>query len=210
MERFILRYIGDLFTELRKRGLFDKAHVVLLTDHGEEFGEHGGWFHGHSIYDELTRSPLTYRPPGGIDGGRLIDRLLSLVDFLATLYRQTGVPPTPLHQGREIPELEGHEPDSPRSPVVSSLPPQLYSLRFGHWKLIRRGEPSHPTDLLFDLSSDPAEHIDLSQALPDTLEMLVDYLEAIVASREALYSGEERTHMDPEMLKKLRSLGYVE
>jgi arylsulfatase A-like enzyme len=204
------RFIGDVFAELRKRQLFDAAHIVFLTDHGEEFGDHAGWFHGHSIYEELTRSPLIYRPPGGVDGSRRINRPISLVDFFANLYSLTGVESTPMNQGLNIAELGGESTAEQRMPVVSSLPPHLYSLRLGQWKLIRRGDITNPTELLFDLHADPAEQIDLAQALPDTLDLLVDYLDAIVASREAVYSGEDLTHRDPEMLKKLRSLGYIE
>ncbi|MFH1755628.1 MAG: sulfatase [Candidatus Latescibacterota bacterium] len=221
-------YAGAVLEELRRRGLFEDAHIVFLTDHGEEFGDHGGWFHGHSIYEELTRSPLLYRPPGGIKAARtlerpserfieqplglVIQRPIGLLDFFATLYRKTGVTATPLHQGTVIKELDGGggEPPAPRSPIVSSLPPYLYSMRLGPWKLIRRGDPSHPVDLLFDLSIDPGEMTDLAHELPDTLVYLQDYLEAILASREAIDVGEGKTHMDPETMKKLRTLGYIE
>jgi arylsulfatase A-like enzyme len=204
------RFMGAVFEELRRRNLFDNSHLVFLTDHGEEFGDHAGWFHGHSIYDEMTRSALVYRPPGGVHEERSIEHPLNLMDFFASLYELSGVAATASHQGMVLPELFDQLDMEPYRPVVSSLPPQLYSFRYGPWKLIRRGETSNPADLLFDLAVDPLEQFDLAQTLPDTLELLVDYLEAIVAAREAVYSGEDRIHKDPEMLKKLRSLGYIE
>ena len=89
-------------------------------------------------------------------------------------------------------------------------PPHLYSLRLGSWKLVRRGRPSDPQDLLFDLGSDAAEQIDLAASLPDTLAVLREHLEAVLTLRSQVTPGTRERHMDPETLKKLRSLGYVQ
>ncbi len=64
-ERMIAQYDGDIaygdqefgrfVRELKARGLYDRALVVFLADHGEEFLDHGKWLHGRSVFDELVR-----------------------------------------------------------------------------------------------------------------------------------------------------------
>ncbi|MCZ6767065.1 MAG: sulfatase [bacterium] len=206
---FVDRHFGSVLNGLRKRGIFEKAHIVFLTDHGEELGDHGGWFHGHSIYEELTASPLAYRPPGGVAGGRRIERPVSLVDFAATLLEALGMEPMALHQGRPIPEVLGRPTAGARLSVVSSLPPHLYSCRVGPWKLIRGGDPMSPTDRLFDLSADPLEQNDLSEVMPDTLAMVRDSLQATVLWRTVPGIHARDPRIDPETLERLRSLGYI-
>ena len=65
---------------------------MFLSDHGEELGEHGGWLHDQSVYEELVRSPLLIRFPGGAFGGRRISELVSLVDLLPTVLDFIGKP----------------------------------------------------------------------------------------------------------------------
>ena len=56
--------------ELKARGLYDRALIVFMADHGEEFQDHGQWLHGRSVFDELIRMPLIVKFPGRRDAGR--------------------------------------------------------------------------------------------------------------------------------------------
>src|SRR5882672_1253582 len=58
--------------ELKAKGLYDRALLVFLADHGEEFGDHGNWTHGTSLYDELVHIPLLVKFPGGRGAGRRV------------------------------------------------------------------------------------------------------------------------------------------
>ncbi|MFI5184582.1 MAG: sulfatase, partial [Vicinamibacteria bacterium] len=72
-DRLIAQYDGDIaygdqefgrfLRGLKKRGLYDRALVVFMADHGEEFLDHGGWLHGRSVFDELVRIPLIVKFP---------------------------------------------------------------------------------------------------------------------------------------------------
>ncbi len=204
------RRVGQLIDTLRARGVLDRAHLILASDHGEEFADHRGWFHGHSIYEELTGCALAYRPPGGLAPGRVISRPVSQLDLWATLFTILGMESPPLHQGESIPELLGEPAPSSRRAVVSELPPHLYSLRLGRWKLIQRGPVGAPQLQLFDLAADPREQIDLAGALPDTLALLHDHLTGLIAGRSQTRLGSVQTSIDPRTLERLRSLGYVQ
>jgi arylsulfatase A-like enzyme len=207
------RAIGDFLKGLSEIGLLERSHVLFLTDHGEEFGDHQGWFHGNSIYEEMTGSPTAYRPPGGlpgdIEGARVIERPVAILDLASTLCCLLGFETPPMHQGRRIPELFGESPPEGETPVLSELPPWLYSLRLGRWKLIRRGSTGSPNERLYDLSADPLERMDLSVELPDTLAYLRGYLEGMLADFSQTSLDEVTATSDPELLERLKTLGYI-
>ncbi|MDF1799108.1 MAG: sulfatase [Planctomycetota bacterium] len=94
---FTDHHIGELLAGLEERGLGDDTIVVLVADHGEEFGDHGATRHGHTLYEELTRVPLRLRLPAelaadlGIEQGRAIGDTVSVVDVLPTLHELCDV-----------------------------------------------------------------------------------------------------------------------
>ncbi|MCZ7586421.1 MAG: sulfatase [Deltaproteobacteria bacterium] len=61
--------IGRLFTELKRRGVYDRAWIVVVADHGEEFLDHGSMGHSATMYDELMRVPMIVKAPGAACGG---------------------------------------------------------------------------------------------------------------------------------------------
>lgn len=215
------RHIGELLEVLEARGLLERAHLLFLTDHGEQFGDHLGWYHGHSIYEELVASPMAYRPPGGLRHGVVIDRPVAMLDLLRTLLEILQLETPPMHQGRVISELlptRGTQASPPASSefyravetaVLSELPPHLYTLRLGQWKLVRRGHRDAPDWGLYRLSQDPGERVDLCLAEPDTLALLRSYLLATLASLEQERLDLMRTTLDQETLRQLRDLGYI-
>lgn len=221
------RRIGALLEELTKTGVLDRAHLIFCNDHGEEFDDHGGWFHGKSIYEEMIACPLAWRPPGGVPGGQVLSTPISILDLVRTVCVHAGLGAPPLHQGRELPAawfgFAGHadagEPaggDSPPTearfqegdPVLSECPPHLCALRSGRWKLIRRGREDAPVWRLFDLEADPREQTDLAWTHPDTVAGLRNLMEGMFAGRE-FTGGEVERIVDPQMLEKLRALGYI-
>jgi arylsulfatase A-like enzyme len=73
--------LAEAITALKISGVWDDAIFIFLSDHGEEMGEHGGWFHGQSIYEELAHVPLIIHFPGGEYGGQRISRPASCRQF---------------------------------------------------------------------------------------------------------------------------------
>jgi len=203
------RRIGTLLNELGRMGVLDRCHILFLNDHGEEFADHGGWYHGNSIYQEMIACPMAYRPPGGIAGGRTIARRTSALDGLFTLCRLVKLEAPPLHQGREIPELLGQAEPAVVPPVLAEIPDHLYALTEGSWKLMRRGSSRAPDWRLYDLLQDPDEQEDVADSFPDTLAALRGYLEGRLGELEQARLAEIATTTDPELLERLRSLGYI-
>lgn len=76
---------GVLIDELRRLGLYDDTLIVVLSDHGEEFMDHGGWAHGKTLYGEQLRVPLIVKFPDDWMAGARVSRIARHVDVLPTL-----------------------------------------------------------------------------------------------------------------------------
>jgi len=84
--------IGRLTRALFDRGLMDKTVLIILSDHGEAFAEHGLYSHGHSLYLDQIHVPLIVRSPGRVPAGRRVSSPVSLVDVPSTILTLAGVP----------------------------------------------------------------------------------------------------------------------
>jgi arylsulfatase A-like enzyme len=207
--RLVDLLIGELLDGLRRRGLLEGGHLLFFSDHGEEFFDHRGWRHSYSIYEEMTGCVMAYRPPGGVSGGQTIDRPVGMLDLSRSLFDILGFEPPLLHQGRPIPEILGASAPLVDQPVLSELPPYLYSLRLRDWKLIRRGPIHDPEWRLYNLAEDPKERVNLAAVAPDTLAQLRSYFDGMIASLAQTSLGEREPVADPETLARLRALGYL-
>lgn len=212
--------IRRLLDGLTERGLDRNTIVVLLSDHGEEFGDHGDFQH-NAIWDEHLHVPLILRapaavaasvPPAGLVGVRVPDRV-QLVDVLPTLLELMDLP-VPAHvQGRSLlPLLRGQS--MAQVDTYANWPrARMWALEHGGFKLIRReDEAGNAEQVLFDLVADRDERNDLSRSHPD---LLADLQMRLLALRdvnrrylESLAAG-DAVVLDDETRKSLEALGYL-
>lgn len=116
--------LGGFLAELSARGMLDNTWIILFSDHGEEFGEHGRTMHGLTLYDEVLQVPFIVRPPRGLDEPKRIADVVALADLFGTVLRILGdteheLPPSsvsllPLMAG-------GASPKEHRSTVIGEL-----------------------------------------------------------------------------------------
>ncbi|HXV65445.1 MAG TPA: sulfatase [Vicinamibacteria bacterium] len=202
--------LGRLLAFLRERGMLDDTFLVVTSDHGEEFFEHGGVLHGKTQFQEVLRVPLLLRGPG-VPPGRRIRTPVSLVDVAPTLLDFAGIP---------VPEgLDGGSLTALWSESGGELAERyLFSeadhnnLEHDMMRAVRHREMKlHYNRLsgeyrLYDLSRDPGEHDDLAEKKPPAMSALEDELDRFMASGTA----EAPTRaLSEEEIDKLRSLGYV-
>jgi len=149
------REIGELLRWIEAHGR-GPTIILICADHGEEFGEHGGQYHGTTLYEEAVRVPLLVRVPGARP--RTILRPVSLVDVAPTLLDLLRIPAPPGLAGRSLgPVFAGRplpDPDRPILAEATQLAWKRMALR-GRWKLIR--DDAHDTWELYDLDRDPRE-----------------------------------------------------
>lgn len=198
--------LGLLFRGLRELGLYDEATIVVTSDHGEEFGEHGhvGW-HSHSLYEELLRVPLILRLPGGRRAGTRSGLPARGIDVAPTILDSLGVSVPPSFGGRSLLEPPSDGPS--KRPIVAAMDrlgtgcaPETTSLRVGRWKLYG--------DRLFDLATDPGETKDLATARPALVDRMRRMLERQKEHRSS-QGDAGPVRIPSELRDELRALGYL-
>lgn len=205
--------LGLVLDELERLGLADRTLVVLHSDHGEEFLDHGGYGHGTTMYDELLRVPLIVAGPGIVNPGRTVAEPVQLLDVLPTLLEAAGVTPPPESHGRSLwPLLRGAElAEVPiYSEMIHSSPNELKAVRYQGWKLIYHFATDEVE--LYDLRADPGEQVNLAGQDParaeEYLRLLRRWLAQAVAVEEALPRSETPAGVDERIRNMLREGGY--
>ncbi len=151
--------LGRFLRELESRGLYDRALIVFLSDHGDEFLEHGGRGHGATVFDELVRIPLLVKFPGGRHGGRRVAQQVLGMDVMPTILQAAGVELDGTLGGRALQSvLTGDEPPVPALVETLHWNATALSVRTETDKYIRRFSPEDD-ELYFDLTRDPHEQV---------------------------------------------------
>lgn len=206
---------GALLDELERRGLGASTAVLLTSDHGEEFYDHGGWKHGWTLYEEQLRVPFVLRLPGGAHAGRRIAAPpAEQIDVAPTLYQLAGVEiPGELPGASLLARLDGAF-ASPRTSFAWLDRPglALASAARSGWKRIRfTGAWAPPLGRtpaeLYDLVADPHEREDLEARRPLRGRWLDADLR-LAAGRFGARGEAVEAEIDPELEKSLRALGY--
>ena len=82
---------GNLIADLKRRGIYDDLTIVITADHGEEFCEHGGFWHGTTLYDEQLRVPLFVKLAGNRRGGTAVGHWVQSIDLMPSVLRMMGI-----------------------------------------------------------------------------------------------------------------------
>lgn len=201
--RFTDDRLRQLFDQLIERGLFDGDYLVVITsDHGEEFGEHGGVLHRGLLYDELIRVPLIAFG-STVPEGVVRKELVSAIDIAPTILAAAGIPAAAGMQGRDL--FSERSPSRLDDVIFSQFRNRRYAVRTPHWKFISSG-----TFELYDLTADPGETRDVSRQHLDKVDEFRRLLEAWRAGQEGRRPEPgEAVPLTEEQIEELRALGYV-
>lgn len=207
---------GRLVAELQRLDLYDEMTIIITADHGEEFQEHGGFWHGTTLYDEQVRVPLLVKLPFASRGGEVVSAWSQSIDLLPSILTSVGLPVPEGSQGRtdlldagftgstDVLAEESHEGN-----VLSSL-----RARRGRseTKIITANE-GNPRGLgtteIYRVDLDPGERVDLAAEDAATTELLRSRLaeDARVAARGRV---QNRTQVSLGAHREnLQAIGYA-
>jgi len=210
--------LGHMLDQLKRMGKLDRTLIVMTADHGEGLGEHNEITHAVLAYDSTLHVPLIIRPPGlGTERARVIDARVGTVDIVPTILDLLGMEiPAEMHGQSLAPLWAG---DSDGSADASAYTPQYYAENlsprlthgWGELRVIYDGDHKYihgPRPELYDLSADPDELVDLSAADPGQAQRLREAL-AVFIQEHAAEQAATTQALDPELVSRLQSLGYL-
>jgi arylsulfatase A-like enzyme len=224
-----LRYADELVRRiiegLKRANRYDNALIMLVSDHGEAFYEHGHFLHTWPLYDETLRIPMIIKWPGNAGTfQRSVDRRVSNVDIAPTIIDAIGNEgEDPGHQGRSLLPLvfdgffpsrsiyastvgvaNGAGDDEPLQPMTALIAPP--------YKVIHDKLSGHVE--LYDLDADPRETTDMAGSHPVLVQQILQALflqeQASLLLNAGAEAGGVDVELDPELIETLRALGYLQ
>ncbi len=218
---FADRQIGRLLDALDELGLDDRTIVIFTSDHGEEFGEHGGEYH-RTTYDEVVRVPLVVRAPFLAPGES--DVITDQIDFVPTILSALGMEDAmPGLPGKDFLSADVEpgpvfiETDRPPGwhqrtvvdgglKLIAIAEADLEAIPFNSRRVLSPTTNVVPGTYLYDLEADPGEQNDLYYDGHPDADRLLALLAGYVAGSSAA-PGE--VELDDETREQLRALGYI-
>lgn len=217
--------LGKFFDYLKKNGLYEDLFIVIVSDHGEQFLEHGDQRHGYKLFNEEIHVPLLIRTGRAKDTGRVINETISTVDILPTIYSRLGL---------KIPEnLQGvslldEDSVTKRKGIMSEVR-RVYDMKSAtdaegkHLVMEVPYDQSNPDPKksleawvspnvvgLFDTRSDYACTAKITNpALEARLKGTFDEVH-VNALKSMVAPGEKGPEIKDETLEQLKSLGYLQ
>jgi arylsulfatase A-like enzyme len=183
-----------------------ETFVVVTSDHGEALGEHGETAHGYLVQEATIQIPLIMYSKRGLQGGIHVDSRASQVDLMPTILPLLGIA-TP--EGLDGVNL-ALPPDLERAVMATTLEgrveygwARLSALYEGRWKIVDGPRPE-----LYDLSTDPIGHVDLSTTKPGELLRLQGRLNELRGTGSDLFVPSDND-LDWREIEQLKALGYV-
>lgn len=222
------KLVGPLIEKLKEIGIYDQTMIVFTSDHGEEFFDHQGWGHGHSVYDESLKVPLIIKFPGSRFKGKRIQDFVSLVDIFPSILEELGIRMEELEMdGKSLfPIIKGEEKGSRTffadiaSNVLDSHIPQKISTNRGEEKLILNSRFSKedldfflspPAALssveVYDLIQDPKERRNIADRRSELANQMIQEINRIFKEARRRKTG--KLEIDEELRRQLKALGYI-
>lgn len=213
--------VGRLLKFLDDDKRYRDALVIITSDHGEEFGEHGGLYHGARFYEESLRVPLIVRNPAlPYSIGRRVPSVVSLVDVAPTILQSVGIGYSESeYSGQSLLPYFTRRGGLPRDTAIIERPGCGYdatiAIRKANWKMIMR--LTRPKIELYDLQTDPGERRDLSASKAVKVRKASVEINTLFESwyRKvnrplATRNGDATPPLPPELQQRLKALGYLQ
>jgi len=204
--------VGKIFARLKADGSYDKTLIAIVSDHGEEFWEHGGTSHRKLLIESL-HVPLLIKFPGSEYAGKKISTPVGQFDLMPTLLEYLRIPPRLKPQAHSLlPQIRG---ERSAAGHVLSFDDSLQRVRIAQGRFVYTNGIQHePGDWLFDTANDPGEQQNLAAAGKQSVQQMRALAAGIMQEqrsfRDRIKTDAPRARKLPDDLKKqLKALGYL-
>ncbi|MBN1354790.1 sulfatase-like hydrolase/transferase [bacterium] len=206
-------WIGHLFQALKERNLWNDTIILITADHGEEFFDHGGWWHGTTLYQEQIAIPMVFKLPRNDQAGTVRLDNARQIDIAPTLLSLCGIPhPDSMSFGRSLFHTAG---PLDRIKVFSEENHEgniLSSLIDGDFKYITANR-NNPRNLapeeLYRLDLDPHETDNVLDDHPVELQVIRNHHELMREEAGKNAVVREQKMLSDEELERMKALGYI-
>jgi len=225
-------YFGKFIKYLREKNIYDQSLIAFISDHGEEFYEHGGWFHGHSHYDEMIRIPIILKLPANRLGGVTLNGNAGIIDVLPTIAELTGIKIPPEIDGISlVPMIKGENTEerfifsSTTGCVINKRNPRIVAVIYKNYKYLYnidnvedsgRGSiweviSDRGVEELYDLETDPGETINIVKDNPIIAGKLKRELIAVLKKikQNSPKKITKKNQVGENEKARLKTLGYL-
>ncbi len=208
--------IKPLVEQLKKMGIYDNTLLIITSDHGEEFLDHGGWLHGRTLYNELIKVPLIMKLPASRYSGTRVPSIVRLIDIMPTVLDTAGISYDRIDGKSLLDSISGNE--KPDRIFISDLAhkntpvpcPALSATNRGRIKfIIDRAEDGIKSIETYDLAADPDEKTNIFQEVQVMRDEVVKFLTEYYAEKKKQSRSIEQIQMGKELEEKLKALGYL-
>jgi arylsulfatase A-like enzyme len=224
---WIDRLIGSLVEQLEEHGVLDRTLIVLASDHGEAFNEHGHEGHARDLHHEVTEVPFVIVFPFRLDPGIIVEQRVANADIWPTLLDLLGLPPLPGADGRSLVPLIDHAagltPEAPAEFTSRAIfaeldrswgapkakPDPLVAVTSGEFRFFM--PVARPNKIeLYDRSTDPGERINLAAQRGEEVARFRKLADEHLAQKQSPWGKQpDSVEIDELRLNQLRALGYV-
>lgn len=210
--KFDKEIMGRLINQLKDENLLDKTLIIISADHGNEYKDHGSFFHGVWLYDEVMKVPLIMYIPG-LKKETVINELVQGIDIVPTTLDLLGIDVPHQAQGISLVGLiEGRKKARKNKYVYSmAVPEGSIAIRSKEWKLfLKRQESGKIEERLFDLRKDPREFDNICKENPKVEKQLKNRLESWKKNL-VVYKDEESEFapgVSEETKERIKKTGY--
>jgi arylsulfatase A-like enzyme len=211
--RYVDDKIGDIVSVLEEEGYFDNSIIIITSDHGEAFFEHGHYGHGLTHYKEEIDIPLFIYVPDNEPGE--VDSPVSLIDIMPTVFDYMAVNDAPEMSGKSLlPLISGETPKEDRLLFIDRTESDnnVRSVRNGRYTLMRRGENEYTYTMIDNsIEKGPDDIIEEPDSgLYNRFQTSLDnYVVDTATEREELGKAETEVGIDKERRDAIKGLGYL-
>lgn len=219
-----IRYFDESFNNLlillKSHNLLSNTVMIVTSDHGEEFWEHGRWGHYVRMYDINLHVPLLLKYPCLTSKGKRISKQVRNIDIFPTIIDILNIKPEYYLSGISLLPFVDNENLAPEIPVLSegggvirlstkAYIDRMYSLRTPRWKYIKNVTQNEKQ--LYQLQNDPLElrnvvHESYAQDTIRNLDLKIDgLLKSAAKSKEEI----SLPKLDSQIIERLKALGYA-